>query len=173
MFSKLARSRLRAALVAAAVAAVIAVASSVASGSPSTTQASRTLWATINVCKSSHPRLGVRGQMPGDGTHEQMFIRFTAQFHNSSGWHALGGRARSPWVHAGSAFNKFQQTGWTFDLNKPSSGSSFLLRGFVEFQWRSGSRVVRRAHTNTKGGHPGTVGAQPRNFSAATCRVHG
>jgi hypothetical protein len=161
--------------VAVAVAALIALAASGASGR--TRHPTKTLWATINVCNSAHPKLGIRGQIPGDGTHEQMYMRFTAQFRGSSGWQGLGGQGRSPWVRAGSAFTKFQQIGWTFGLSRPAKGVSYVLRGYVEFEWRTKKHghtvVVRRAHSVTEGGHPRTTGARPRNFSAATCRISG
>jgi hypothetical protein len=177
MASYLDSLRVRLAAIGVAAALVALVAALAASGASGRTRSHqpKLLWATINVCRSSSPKLGIRGQMPGDGSHEQMYMRFTAQFHNARGWHPLGGGARSPWERAGSAFNKWQQFGWIFVLNRPAAGTSYLLRGYVEFEWRSRQSgrtvVVRRAHAVTERGHPGTVGAHPRNFSAATCRI--
>ena len=44
------------------------------------------LWATVNICDTlRHPdQMGVRASMPGDGTHERMFMRFRAQFLNAT-----------------------------------------------------------------------------------------
>ncbi len=126
-------------------------------------------WATINVCRNLH--LGVRGQMPGDGTKEQMYVRFIAQYRSPKGWQRLAG-GRSPWLRAGSARFLEQQTGYTFTIVL-AKGSSALLRGLAQFEWRSGSRIVRRAYAVTERGHSGTRGAQPRSFSAARCRLRG
>jgi len=154
-----------------ATAAVAALAAAGASGRG----ANRNLWATVNVCRSSPAQLGIRGQMPGDGTHEQMYMRFTAQYRTGRGWARVPGHGRSPWKRAGSATKQFQQFGWTFGLARPAAGQRYVLRGFVEYEWRarrSGRTVVvRRAHAVTESGHPGTVGAKPHNYSSATCRI--
>jgi hypothetical protein len=46
------------------------------------------------------------------------------------------------------------------------------MRGLVQFEWRAKKtrKVERRSHRFTEGGHP-TKPAQPRNFSAARCRI--
>ena len=133
------------------------------------------LWATVNVCdtKKSPNDMGVRARMPGDGTHRRMYMRFTAQYRTASGkWKVVNGLGRSPWLYAGSALFRNQELGYTFSFDKPEPGSSFLMRGQVQYQWRaptSGS-VVKRARRLTAGGHP-TKPADPPKFSAARCRI--
>jgi hypothetical protein len=41
----------------------------------------------------------------------------------------------------------------------------------VSFEWRRGKRVVHRTRAFTEAGHPGTAGAEPPEFSAATCEI--
>jgi hypothetical protein len=80
---------------------------------------------------------------------------------------------RSPWVEVGSAIFAFKETGYEFTFDAPTAGSTFLLRGVVEFQWRSkGGKVVRRTRKFTEAGHR-TRGADPGGFSAARCRIEG
>jgi hypothetical protein len=61
--------------------------------------------------------------------------------------------------------------GWSFEFKPPPSGGAHLLRGVVSFQWRKGRRVVERSKAFTEEGHPGTVGAEPADYSAATCAI--
>jgi hypothetical protein len=137
------------------------------------------LWATLNVCDTKHSpdRLGVRGRMPGDGTKERMYMRFTAQFRQGKVWKAARG-ARSTFLFAGSARYLYKEFGFTFDFGPLKKGQRFRMRGLVEFQWRArrgkGSKarwvVVRHTQRFTEGGHR-TKNAEPAGYSAATCLV--
>jgi hypothetical protein len=77
----------------------------------------------------------------------------------------------------GSARYRWKESGRTFRFSKPRPGASYLMRGYVQYQWRKkrkhhrGWRVVRRAHRVTTGGHPGTTDADPKGYSAAHCRI--
>jgi hypothetical protein len=136
------------------------------------------LWATVNVCDTvkSPNQMGVRARMPGDGTRERMWMRFSAQFQAGKKWSPVSGHGRSGWLYAGSALFRNQELGYTFSFDAPKPGTSFLMRGVVEFQWRvrrthrHGFRVVRRAQRLTSKGHP-TKPAEPRGYSRATCRI--
>lgn len=153
--------------------AALAIAAAGASGSGVSRSRPKPLWSTINVCDtppSSH-RFGVRGQAPGDGTRERIYMRFTAQFRTRGHWRPVAGRGISAWLDAGSALFREQQTGYTFKLAPPTPGAAYLLRGRVDFEWRRGRRVVRRAHALTQAGHPHTRGADPAAYSAATCHM--
>jgi hypothetical protein len=46
-----------------------------------------------------------------------------------------------------------------------------MLRGVVSFQWRRGTRVVESVTRPTTAGHRSLAGADPPNFSAATCSI--
>jgi hypothetical protein len=141
------------------------------------------LWATVNICNTlTHPnQMGVRASMPGDGRRERMFMRFHAQYYdsNTKKWSDVKGTAASGWLFAGSARFRARQAGYTFSFAPPKSGSAFVLRGVVDFQWRarrrtrSGQRrtvVVRTLHANTKGGHP-SDGADPPGYTSGTCEI--
>lgn len=145
-------------------------------GSAAASAKPRDLWATINVCDSASTpnRVGVRAQMPGDGTRERMYMRFTAQFLSGQTWKQVSGQGMSRWVYAGSALFKNQESGWTFSFQKPAAGSSYTVRGLVDFQWRKrrGGRwvVVRRARAASTAGHSSAT-AEPTGFSAAHCTL--
>ena len=133
----------------------------------------KNLWATVNVCDTprSPNQMGVRARMPGDGTTRRMFMRFTAQYRTGGKWKAVAG-AHSRWLLAGSARFSWKELGYTFGIDAPKPGTSYVLRGLVQFQWRKkGTRKVeRRSHRFTERGHPTGFG-QPRNYSTARCRI--
>lgn len=143
-----------------------------ARGHAHTVLQSRLLWATVNACSppDHHNTVGVRGSMPGDGqANEQMYMRFRVQYRRYGRWINVP-RSISGWVAVGGAHILARQSGRSFRLT-PTTGSAFLLRGNVEFQWRRGSRIVRRAVAHTTAGHRSTAGADPRGYSAATCHI--
>ena len=161
---------------AAAVVLAFAALSGTAQGAPRPP----TLWATVNICDTlRHPdQMGVRASMPGNGKRQRMWMRFHAQFFDSSTntWSDVKTGGVSPWILAGSALFRTRQAGYTFTFKAPAAGSSFTLRGAVDFQWR-GKRhghtiVVRRAQANTKGGVKSTDGADPPGYSSGLCTIH-
>jgi hypothetical protein len=165
----------------AAAVAALAILASCASASAAPPP--RNLWATVNICDTvAHPdMMGVRASMPGNGSRQRMFMRFRAEFYNpmTKKWFSVKGTGVSGWVFAGPARFKARQAGYTFSFMPPPSGSAFVLRGVVDFQWRarrrtrSGRRrtvVVRTLHANTKGQHP-SDGADPAGYSSGTCEI--
>jgi hypothetical protein len=136
---------------------------------------SKELWTTINVCDTvGHPDgIGIRGSMPGSGDRrEQMFMRFQVQYFDGrlQQWHNTGPDGDSGFLAVGSARFRVRESGRTFTITPPVSGS-YLLRGVVTFEWRQGSAVVRHARKRTAAGHGGTVGSDPAGFTAATCEI--
>jgi hypothetical protein len=133
------------------------------------------LWATIDVCGSEpSPMVGIRGSMPSDGQpHETMYMLFKVQYLDTKTkqWTDLPKGGHSSGVKVGTA-STTRQAGWTFELAAPPHGSTFQLRGVVEFQWRQGSKVTLSTSRPTSGGHPSAAGAVPRGFSAATCTIN-
>jgi hypothetical protein len=137
----------------------------------------KNLWATVNVCdtEKSPNDMGVRARAPGDGTHAQIYMRFTTQYRANGKWKRVDG-ARSNWLRAGTSLRRYQEIGYTFNFHKPPAGKSYLMRGVVEFEWRDHRKhhrrrvVVKRRQRYTEGGHP-TQGAEPKNFSAAHCTI--
>jgi hypothetical protein len=155
----------------AAAAALLALAAA-----PAPAQALRTryLWATVNICDTPRfpDKLGVRARMPGDGTRRQMFMRFSAQFRDDDGrWRTLRPRGTTAYFRAGTALRAWQEVGYTFDIDVPA-GDRVRLRGVVRYQWRRGTRVVRRAREVTERGHP-TRESDPRGYSTGTCLMEG
>jgi hypothetical protein len=107
-------------------------------------------WAKVNICNAS--QLGARAQLAGDGSSDQMQVRFTAQWLSPGGWVPLAGQAISPWQSAGSAEFTWQQAGWTFALNVPQTGQSYELRAVAEMQLGSGQTITQTTGSCTLGG---------------------
>jgi hypothetical protein len=153
---------------------VVAQASSSPPPAPHALRASRDLWATIDVCNPPRQRntVGIRGSMPGDGqAGDALFMRFRLQFMDTDAgrWVDLAG-ASSEYFAVGNA-RSARQAGRSFVLVPPTHGSTFKLRGVVSYQWRHGSRVVAALSRATSSGHESLAGADPPNFSAATCQL--
>jgi hypothetical protein len=113
--------------------------------------------------------------MPGSAKKgERMFMRFRVQFFSTvdNRWHNfLSEGTDSDFVPVGSAKFRARQSGWTFPFTL-QPGQRYELRGVVNFEWRKGSKLVRRAVKRTTKGHR-TALAQPKGYSAATCVVSG
>lgn len=141
---------------------------------PSSLRLSAQLWATIDVCNPNDQpyTVGIRGSMPGDGqTHDTMLMRFRLQYLDTTlqRWTDLSGAA-SEYLAVGSA-RTARQAGRSFVLYPPPQGTSFTLRGVVNFQWRRGSKVVAEISRASKAGHQSLAGADPPEYSAATCHI--
>jgi hypothetical protein len=131
-------------------------------------------WATVNVCDTqSRPnQIGIRGSMPGLARWTRMRMRFRVQYETLDGeWKTVQSGADSRWRKVASGRRGDHDAGWTFEFKPPASGGAHILRGVVSFQWRRGGRVVERDRRITEAGHPGTAGADPPSFSAATCAI--
>jgi hypothetical protein len=133
------------------------------------------LWATVNICDTpNHPdMMGVRASMPGDADHTKMYMRFIAQYYSSSTqlWYEVPKNGISKWIFVGSGLYALRQGGYTFGFDPPMAGNAFVLRGAVDFKWVKKGRTVRTAHVVTRGGHPGTTGADPKGYSAPLCKI--
>lgn len=133
------------------------------------------LWATVNICdtKRNPNVLGVRASMPGNGTRQTMWMRFRASYFDrvTERWRDVGGSSRSPWIKLGDARYRSRQAGRKFEIDPPVPTSSHVVRGLVEYQWRRGKRVVRRARQKTLSGHPTGRHGDPRGYSAGVCEI--
>ena len=107
-------------------------------------------WANVNICSAT--QLGARAQLAGDGSSEQMQVRFTAQWLSPDGWVPLAGQASSPWLDAGSAEFTWQQAGWTFALNVPQTGEAYQLRAVADMKLGSGRIAAHTTGICTVGG---------------------
>jgi len=131
------------------------------------------LWATVNVCDTtSHPKtIGIRASMPGTAKgRETMFMRFRAQYLSSEDdkWHNVPGEGDSGFLQVGRA-DKARQKGRYIKIQARTD--RVVLRGIVTFEWRLQGKVVRRAQRRTRTGHRSRAGADPPNYSAASCTI--
>jgi hypothetical protein len=124
------------------------------------------LWATVNVCDTEqHPNeIGVRASLPAPHGRSAS-VRFRVQYHDLSA-------DRWRWVRAADSgwrrLGRGRESGWSFEV---AGDGTPILRGVVGYRWTRHGKVVRRARRLTETGHPSTTGADPADFSAATCRI--
>lgn len=132
-------------------------------------------WATVNLCDTrEHPNeFGIRGAMPGLARTTRMSMRFRVQFKDAEGnWRAITTGADSGWQPVATERRGMHDAGWTFEFEPPTAASgAYVLRGVVRFQWRRSGHAVRRERKVTEDGHPGTAGADPKDYTAATCAI--
>lgn len=128
------------------------------------------LWATVNACNVTDSAVGIRASMPGNGTSQRMYMRFSAQYRNAAGRYVETGSS-SRWIHVGSARRTSVQSGYDFAFAAPARGSAFTFRGTVDFRWTAKKgkrwRVVRTSKRTTRSGVKGVEGGA----SAATCSI--
>jgi hypothetical protein len=137
---------------------------------------SRELWATIDVCDSPHHpnTVGVRGSMPGDGnTHDKLYMSFRLQYLNavSGVWVDLPSEGAAPAFVSVGAGTTSRQGGTSFQLIPVAGKPAVTMRGVVRFQWRRGKKVLQSTTRPTSAKHKSLAGAEPKGFSAATCRI--
>jgi hypothetical protein len=126
------------------------------------------LWATVNVCDTAKnpDSIGIRASMPG-ARGARLSMRFRVQYRTAedgwknvedadSGWRVVKGSKGSP-----------AESGWSFNFAAPDR--DVTLRGVVRFRWRRGDSLPRQAELATEGGHRSSAGADPDDYSAATC----
>ena len=146
----------------------------VAVGAPASLRHSLDLWATIDVCNPADQpdTVGVRGSMPGNGVAtDAIYMRFRVQFEDASGtWVDFTGGLEPGFIKVASA-RKAHQGGWSFQVKPPRGARATTLRGVVTFEWRRGATVLASISRPTTAGHESLRGADPPNFSAATCTI--
>lgn len=137
------------------------------------------LWATVNVCDTdSRPdTLGIRANVPGNGTGQRLYMRFEAQYYDAVNGVYLPTGSSTRFIRVGSARARATQAGYLFAFGAPPPGTEMTLRGLVSFQWRARRNgrlvVVRRARRVTTSGHRGVERGDPRGTSEATCALRG
>jgi hypothetical protein len=159
--------------------ALLIISLAVVTAVPASAEAGRgapAVWSTVNVCDTlTRPnQIGIRGSMAGLARNSRMYMRFRVQFQDTAqAWHTLksGRLSDSGWVRIATGRRGEHDAGWSFEFKPPASGGAHVLRGVVSFEWRRGKRVVQRTRAFTEAGHPGTAGAEPPDFSAATCEI--
>jgi hypothetical protein len=153
----------------------------------------RPFWATVNVCDTnSQPNaLGVRTSVPGNGSTERIFARYTAQWWSGAAqeWLTVSGSGVTPWVLLGDAKMTARQAGWTFRFVQPPAGTTYVMRGVVQLEWRDEVQATRRASRSRKArqaqrvavvrertlltetGMHGVQGGDPAGTSKAMCLI--
>ena len=146
--------------------------------SPATAAAgSGDLWATVNICDTpgAPNTIGIRASMPGNGTKERMYMRFEALWYSRKQDRFVPTGSISRWVHVGSARYQSSQAGFNFQFADPPEGTTFLMRGKVDYQWRARRRkrtvIVRQRSRLTKAGVVGVRGGDPVGRSDAQCLI--
>jgi hypothetical protein len=132
---------------------------------------SRELWATVDVCSPADQRntVGVRGSMPGDGSaHDKMYMSFRLQYMAVDKRWTDVASASSGWELVGDGSSP-RQGGGSFGLKTVMRSTTF--RGVVDYQWRHGKTVLLATTDATSVGHKSLAGADPANFSAASCVI--
>ena len=136
---------------------------------------SRELWATIDVCNPADQRdyVGIRGSMPGDRkAHDKMYMSFRLQYMEtkSDRWVDLSSPKAPVYVYVGPG-SSVRQGGRSFLLVPRPGKPAVTLRGVVSYQWRRGKTVVQSGTRTTSAGHKSLAGADPANYSAASCAI--
>jgi hypothetical protein len=155
---------------------IVALIALLAPSSAAAVRRTPVVWATVNVCdtQTSPNQMGIRGSMSGLARSSRMFMRFRVQFQNADGrWRTIksGPLSDSGWIRVATGRRGAHDAGWSFEFKPPASGGAHVLRGVVSFEWRRGKRVLQHTRAWTEEGHPGTAGAEPPDFSAATCEI--
>lgn len=146
---------------------------------PASAHAERDLWATVNVCDTlaSPNTVGVRASMPGTRVRRRLLMRFGAQFFDRAQGRFVRTGDRSRWLRVGKGASESVQSGFDFRFGAPSLGSSFTIRGVVEFRWlgrrKDRWRVVKRATQITRAGIRDVEDSDPPGYSQAVCEIKG
>ena len=86
-------------------------------------KAPRPFWATVNICDTakSPNALGVRTSVPGNGSNERIFARYTAQWWSGAerSGSLVAGSGVTDWIKLGRADMSSRQAGWTFRFVQP------------------------------------------------------
>jgi hypothetical protein len=159
-----------------AASSALSVSGPAKAGRPSTSERallhSHELWATIDVCNPADEpdTVGIRGSMPGDKhAGDKMYMSFRLQYLSASKqWVDLSSGASSGFVAVGSGASA-RQGGTSFELKPVPGKPAVTLRGVVDFEWRHGKTIVTSGAEPTSAGHKSLAGADPADFSAATC----
>lgn len=135
------------------------------------------LWATVNVCDTvaAPNTIGIRASMPGNGTSQRMYMRFEAQWYSTKRRKFVPTGSSSRWISAGSARHGSSQAGFSFQFDSPPAGTTFLMRGKVDYQWRARKKkrtvVVRERTRYTKAGLKDVAAGDPPGRSEAQCLI--
>jgi len=130
------------------------------------------LWATVNVCMSApgQDTVGIRGQMPSLGFATTLTMDVSVSYWNNSTsmFDPVGATST---VSLGKGTKGIHQGGVSFPFAPPGTGSQYIVRGTVTFEWSLGSKLIGKVTRNTGHGYPNVAFSNPPGFSAGTCTL--
>jgi hypothetical protein len=111
--------------------------------------------------------------MPGDGqAHDEIYMRFRLQYLDTKTSHWVNLRAaESPGFLKVASAKTAREDGFSFQLVPVPGRPATMLRGVVTFQWRRSATVLASITRATSAGHESVAGADPPNYSAASCAL--
>ena len=130
------------------------------------------LWATVNVCTSSSAGdlLGIRGQMPGLSFQTRMSMSISVSY-----WNYTDNMFESSNVTSSASLGKgtrgIHQGGVNFPFAPPPSGTQYLVRATVTFEWRIGRKVIGQVTRNTGHGYANVGFSNPPGYTSGTCTL--
>lgn len=139
------------------------------------TDDTREVWATVNVCDTADApnTIGIRASMPGSRSGAEVrWMRFVVEYHSQEEdrWYRLADGGDSGYLRVGKG-RRPKQFGRSLRI-APAAGKQVLVRGRVFFQWRTeGGEVLQSASARTRKGRRSDAGADPPGYSAATCTI--
>ena len=95
-------------------------------------------------------------------------MRFRVQWRDGNRWRFVTG-ADSGWRKLSRSRGRAIESGWSFEFEPPAKAITF--RGVVGYRWVRNGRIVASAREITESGHRSTAGADPADYSAATCSM--
>jgi hypothetical protein len=130
------------------------------------------LWATVNVCTSAPNTdlVGIRGQMPSLGLPATLKMVVSIYYWNYTD-NTFDPANVSEVVNLGTGTHGLRQGGVDFPFSPPPTGSTYLVRGTVTFQWLSGTKVVGQVTKNTGHGYANVSFSDPPGYSSGTCTL--
>ena len=132
-------------------------------------EASKSLWATVNLCNTKHHRytIGIRGQMPALGFAAWLSMRIQLNYYSASKRKFLPLTDASKLVRLGRIGHGLQQAGqvWTYG---PHAG---LFNARIQFVWRRSGKLLGQTSRRTTAGHPGAAFGDPAHYSAKQCLI--
>lgn len=135
----------------------------------------RPFWATVNICDTakSPNALGIRTSVPGNGSNQRIFARYTAQWWSGAQqeWLTVAGSGVTDWIELGTADMSSRQAGWTFRFVQPPAGATYVMRGVVELEWRDRAAAARKARQGRTARRPGTVRKKRRRAARRSQRA--
>jgi hypothetical protein len=131
------------------------------------------LWATVNICSSAAAptgdTVGIRGQMPSLGITATLSMNISVSYWNGSAFAPVTNA--SDRVSLGKGTHGIHQGGVNFPIDSPASGSTYLVRGTITFEWTIAGKVVGKVTRNTGHGYTNVGFSNPPGLSEGTCSL--